>query len=106
MILLSNVLYHREFILSMSCNKKAFDNYLIESFSIFNFCKSSITVLYPPKQRLLDFSAPTARFPAMAQIISPLLYSASEYDIIYTSLTSGITDKMNFVCDYDIIIVN
>ena len=50
MILLSNVLYHREFILSMSCNKKAFDNYLIESFSIFNFCKSSITVLYPPKQ--------------------------------------------------------
>ena len=51
MILLSNVLYHREFILSMSCNKKAFDNHLIESFSIFNFCKSSITVLYPPKQK-------------------------------------------------------
>ena len=45
MVLLSNVLYHRKFILSMFCNKKAFDNYLIESFSIFNFCKSSITVL-------------------------------------------------------------
>ena len=34
-VLLSNAFYHRELILSMSCNKKAFDNYCYERLSAF-----------------------------------------------------------------------